>query len=222
MILKRCSKCGIEKELICFPIRADTKSGYRATCRECTREEARKYRQKHKIEIVKNKRKYYKKNKEKIQIKNQEYYQFHKEELVGYRHNYYKINKEERLKKNREYQHNHSNEMKKYKRRYRLSDKGKLADMRAHHKSRTYLRNTISNLTIDQWSIVIRVQNNRCNRCKKKFTKKRLPTMDHIIPLSRGGDLTFENIQALCSSCNSKKQAKLDLQFIQVWAHERK
>lgn len=110
----------------------------------------------------------------------------------------------------------------KYQRRYRLSAKGILANGRAHHKSRAHLKTATSNLTIEQWGIILRKQNNRCNICNKKFLKKRLPTMDHLIPLSRGGNLTFENIQALCSSCNSKKQAKLDLQFIQTWAYERK
>jgi 5-methylcytosine-specific restriction endonuclease McrA len=44
-----------------------------------------------------------------------------------------------------------------------------------------------------------------------------LATQDHIIPVSRGGGLTFENIQALCKSCNSSKNAKLDKSFITVW-----
>lgn len=221
-MLKRCSKCGIEKPLKKFSIRKDTKSGYRATCKECTRETKRRYEGTHKAEIAKKKREYAKKNKEEIRKKQQIYYQLHKLELTEYRHNYYRTNKEELLKKSREYDHNHPNEIAKYKRKYRLSDKGKHAERRTHHKSRSHLKNAISTLTINQWGTILKIQNNRCNVCNKKFTKKRIPTMDHIIPLSHGGDLTFENIQALCLSCNSRKQAKLDLQFIQTWAHERK
>jgi len=222
MILKRCSKCRAEKPLKDFPTRKDTKSGYRATCKNCTREAKKKYEETHKVEIAKRKREYAKQNKEEIGKKRRIYYQLHKEELAEYRHNYYRTNKEELLKNNREYQHNHPNEMAKYKRRYRLSDKGKHAERRAHHKSRSRLKNTISTLTINQWDTILKMQNNRCNICNKKFTRKRIPTMDHIIPLSHSGGLTFENIQALCLSCNSRKQAKLDLQFIQTWTHERK
>lgn len=64
---------------------------------------------------------------------------------------------------------------------------------------------------------IIEQQNNRCNVCGKRFTVEYPPTTDHIIPLSRGGGLTFENVQALCKSCNSKKQTKIDPQFIQTW-----
>lgn len=31
---------------------------------------------------------------------------------------------------------------------------------------------------------------------------------DHIIPESKGGPTTFENLQAMCRSCNSKKGAR--------------
>lgn len=33
-------------------------------------------------------------------------------------------------------------------------------------------------------------------------------TADHIVPLSRGGTNTWDNLQALCLSCNSAKKAK--------------
>lgn len=41
-------------------------------------------------------------------------------------------------------------------------------------------------------------------RCKQCGTRRNL-TVDHIFPESKGGELTMDNLQTLCKSCNSKK-----------------
>lgn len=42
----------------------------------------------------------------------------------------------------------------------------------------------------------------------KKCPSRRFLRADHIIPESRGGRATLENLQTLCASCNSKKGTK--------------
>jgi len=37
--------------------------------------------------------------------------------------------------------------------------------------------------------------------------------IDHVVPMSRGGNNTSDNIVACCHSCNSRKQSKLPEQF---------
>ena len=44
-----------------------------------------------------------------------------------------------------------------------------------------------------------------CHYCKNKFPPEEL-TMDHIVPLSRGGRSTKNNIVACCKACNNKKK----------------
>ena len=34
-------------------------------------------------------------------------------------------------------------------------------------------------------------------------------TLDHILPTSRGGATSYENLQTMCGHCNSKKGAKV-------------
>ena len=44
-----------------------------------------------------------------------------------------------------------------------------------------------------------------CYYCKKKFPPEDL-TMDHIVPLSRGGKSTKGNVVPCCKECNNKKK----------------
>ena len=44
-----------------------------------------------------------------------------------------------------------------------------------------------------------------CHYCEKKFTRDEL-TMDHIVPVSRGGKSTKSNIVACCKECNNEKK----------------
>lgn len=44
-----------------------------------------------------------------------------------------------------------------------------------------------------------------CHYCQKKFPIKEL-TMDHVVPLSRGGSSTKGNIVAACKPCNTNKK----------------
>ncbi|MFH0926442.1 MAG: HNH endonuclease [bacterium] len=44
-----------------------------------------------------------------------------------------------------------------------------------------------------------------CHYCTKFFSKEEL-TMDHIVPLSRGGMSVKSNIVVSCKECNNKKK----------------
>jgi 5-methylcytosine-specific restriction endonuclease McrA len=48
---------------------------------------------------------------------------------------------------------------------------------------------------------------NICQYCAKDFKTSEL-TIDHILPKSRGGKNTWENLVAACVPCNQKKGAK--------------
>ena len=45
---------------------------------------------------------------------------------------------------------------------------------------------------------------NRCQYCRRSFTTREL-NLDHVVPLSRGGKSTWENVVCCCLECNGKK-----------------
>ena len=53
--------------------------------------------------------------------------------------------------------------------------------------------------------------NSLCQYCGKKFTTNEL-SLDHVIPRSRGGKTTWENLVCACVYCNAKKGGRTPAQ----------
>ena len=56
-------------------------------------------------------------------------------------------------------------------------------------------------------NIYLRDQN-RCQYCGRKFSASEL-SLDHVLPISRGGKSTWENVVCACLPCNVRKGNKL-------------
>jgi 5-methylcytosine-specific restriction protein A len=50
-----------------------------------------------------------------------------------------------------------------------------------------------------------RIAQGQCHYCGNKFLAADL-TMDHLVPLSRGGKSTKSNVVPCCKDCNNKKK----------------
>jgi len=69
----------------------------------------------------------------------------------------------------------------------------------AHQRYELYGK---SNFSFEQWLEILDRFNYCCAYCSRSDVKL---TMDHVIPLSRGGKHEAENIVPACKPCNSKK-----------------
>ena len=61
-------------------------------------------------------------------------------------------------------------------------------------------------LTTEEWEIIKQAYKHRCAYCGER---PRQLTQDHVIPITRGGGTTSNNIVPACKSCNSSKGTKL-------------
>ena len=48
-----------------------------------------------------------------------------------------------------------------------------------------------------------------CGKHKNELRGRQFLTRDHVVPLSRGGDSTWENVVTSCSPCNNRKGNRL-------------
>ena len=51
-----------------------------------------------------------------------------------------------------------------------------------------------------------------CHFCGNSFSPEKL-TMDHIIPIIRGGKTTKSNVAVVCKECNNKKKYLLPMEW---------
>lgn len=56
------------------------------------------------------------------------------------------------------------------------------------------------------------IGNGLCYHCGQRFSKELL-TMDHLVPVARGGKSTKSNCVVSCKECNSKKGHKLGVEM---------
>ncbi len=78
----------------------------------------------------------------------------------------------------------------------------------SYRKAQRHKRRAIEaagTLTFDQWLAILEQFDWRCGYCLVKLTS---PTMDHVDPVSRGGQHTAENVIPSCLACNLRKYDK--------------
>ena len=70
-------------------------------------------------------------------------------------------------------------------------------------RRRARLAGALVTLTKAQWDAVLTLRGNRCVYCGRAGVRL---TQDHVVPLSRGGAHTAENVVPACKPCNSSKR----------------
>lgn len=191
--MKVCTRCKVEKDLALFT-KAKTKSGVSSWCKSCSNEYQRQHRSK---------------DREKWRKYSRDWAENHKEKELDRYKKYRERNRETIREKSRIRMANKRNKDKegslKYTRDYRRRNPEKAAfwDRMKKYKRRAAMRG--DSIKLSEWNELKARYDHSCVYCLQKTNKL---TMDHVIPLSKGGKHSIENIVPACGSCNSSKHVK--------------
>jgi 5-methylcytosine-specific restriction endonuclease McrA len=167
--------------------------------------------------IAKNKRKrfcsekcanaaYYSKNIEKLRAVLLANYHRDRERRLPLMRAYYREHAEEIKQAAMAWMRNHPERMveinRRAKQRYRKTAKGKMA-MRSDRIKRKYRE--VGRIDSRAWQRKMRRLEGKCQLCG---TTDNI-TVDHILPLKKGGTNHIDNLQPLCRTCNLKKHVKV-------------
>ena len=119
--MKRCTKCGEEKDLSKFSKKTDSRDGYRSSCKKCERE----YKEDNKERLSIANSEYRKNNKEKIKERDSIYYIKNKERISERSKEYNKKNKEKIAQDHRVYSKKNKEQIKNRRKDYRLKNEEK-------------------------------------------------------------------------------------------------
>lgn len=207
--LKRCRKCGELKTADKFYKNSRALDGLYSYCKDC-KDKARK---KHYIENIDNEKKrakqygkqWYQDNKKQKNEKNKKWRLEHPERAREFVRTSRLRNIEKVKKRVKQYILENKEKIKERYKKWSLANPEK-ERMRAKQR-RDRLRGASGSFSVDEWNTIKKKYGNKCLCCGRKEPEIKL-TIDHVVPISIGGNNTIENIQPLCHSCNSRKQAK--------------
>lgn len=190
--------------------------GLESVCKECNKI----YREKHEEKIKKYRKKYYEDNKKEILEKCKEYREEHKEKIKKYQKEYSEKHKEEKREMDRRYRENNDEKIKTKRKEYYENNKEKIKEkvkkynkenphikINSHVKRREKEENQGKGFTKEQWLEMMEFFDWKCAYSGEKLDKN-TRTIDHIVPLDKGGKHEIWNLVPMCKSYNSSKHTK--------------
>lgn len=79
---------------------------------------------------------------------------------------------------------------------------------KAANRLNRHRRRALGSINSTEWIAKVMMLENKCQICFKTEPEIKI-TIDHIIPISKGGTNDINNLQPLCMYCNQTKHAKI-------------
>lgn len=188
--MKWCYKCEEWKPLARYYPDPRYRDGYKGECRDCRNLESKKWRKNNPNPERDREaaRRWRENNPELARLRGREWAKNNPDKARAKQRKYYPNYRERHLQRNREWRQANLEKA-------RLNSQVRMARYlaRKHGAEGTF--------TTDEWQALRDYYGNKCLACNEQ---KPL-TIDHIIPLSKGGRNDIANVQPLCMGCNSSK-----------------
>jgi 5-methylcytosine-specific restriction endonuclease McrA len=196
-----CSDCGELKSADDYYKMKARKGGFRLhpACKSCAKLRAKKWA----LANPDKRKEVCRRNRQKTQPRrtayNRQWLANHPELIKEYKRRYHVKNPDAR----RLYQQQNRDKLREWHKAYRLQNLHRHYIW--HHNYRTRQRQAEGSFTVEQWVGLCEKYGNKCLWCKQELPL----TIDHIVPLSKGGSNFISNIQPLCRRCNSRKSGRV-------------
>ncbi len=192
--MKKCTKCGEEKELTEFSKKKSQDDGLQRHCKKCCAVYAAKHRAKpgNKLKAKKYNEEYREKNADELEKKRVKYYAKNAEAKKEYRKRYYLENKDRELARQAQWVRD---------------NREKINGLGSAYRARKFGADGAS--TCDQIKSRFDYYGNKCIYCGSTDSLQ----IEHRIPLYRGGTNWPANLAPACKSCNCKKGTKTEKEY---------
>lgn len=210
---KTCKCCLIEK-----PIDAFYKK--QGVCRDCTREKHRVYARKHAEEIAARKKEWFSKNKESEIRRMKQWREDNKDARIEYAKKYAIENAEKEKQRRREYRARNRDALNARTKIWCQNNGEKRMEHRRRYGSARRIRAFSAGGFIDRsitlHGVLLR-DNFTCHICNEPIPVDAPPrhrlsaTIDHLFPVSFGGQHIWDNVAAAHFGCNSRMKTILQI-----------
>lgn len=189
--MKRCGKCGENKDIEDFSRNKAKKDGRATECRLCKSQQDKKYREEHSKYCKEYQTKYWIENRSELYEQKKEYIASNKIAHLTRQHAWYLKNQDSIKMRISQYKKDHPEQYQMYNNRRMASKKTDIVEKFGHQ------------------DIIIKY-GDKCYYCDGLFE-----CIDHYMPLSKSGAHTLENVRPACVQCNLTKSNKLPDEFLE-------
>jgi 5-methylcytosine-specific restriction endonuclease McrA len=207
---KICARCKQTKPVDSFARDKNRKDGLWPYCRQCCSEYKKARYAQDKESQAERRWAYREANRQREADRARRWYQENHERARIRAKEWRSNNKEHESVKKRAWYEKNKTEVKDRVRRNRLANPE--LDRAHTEKKRARKRNAPGSFTPADIQGILRTQNSLCAYCGRNIAD--CYTVDHIIPLARGGSNWPSNLQLLCRSCNASKGARTHDEYL--------